>query len=267
MEVQKLGLGFAALAIAAFGGFLLYSSEHDGLQNTKRLKLSRIKELRHELEEAEERKIRARQSMETAAKAAQESKDSAVELREKIEDARLQIKEAESSLASLKTRTLVAEERKRAAVDKQRSRALGKIYPSLLLPSGLMLQNAQITGISSTHLAFLHRGGRSNVPWDMLPKEMVEQFDLGNTTNHQSLSLNENKNGKEIKLDDPFTTNQADREAIRAQMDELTIQINRKQHAIDAANNRSARNPETLQRLYDEKMKLEMQLTRLRRRL
>lgn len=253
--------------MASLGGFLLYSSEYDGLEAAKRRKLTRIEELRHELIEAEARQTRVLKTVEATKLAAKEAHGSIEALREKAGQARLEIKEAESTLATHKARALVADERKRAAVDMQRTEAVGRIYPFIQLSNGVILQNAQITELSSTQLAFIHRGGESRVPWDQLPQEMITQFDLGTKPQGNTLFLTDKTAGHEEKIDDPFKKIAAERAAILAQMDEVSLQINRVQKAIDAANNKSAPNASVTQRLEDQKARLEVQLTRLRRKL
>lgn len=66
-------------------------------------------------------------------------------------------------------------------VEKVRTAAIGIMIKELKLPDGGTLKNAKILKIEDSSISFLHEDGVANlkVKTEELPKEFVEQYDLG----------------------------------------------------------------------------------------
>ena len=66
-----------------------------------------------------------------------------------------------------------------AVVEKIRADAVGCEIPEIVLLNGTTLKNAKIRKVDYNTISLFHASGISSVPYDQLPKDLVEKFDLG----------------------------------------------------------------------------------------
>lgn len=70
----------------------------------------------------------------------------------------------------------------RAAVDKIRTDGVGVEFPEVKLLNGKVLKTAKIKKIEPTQISFIHADGFTIVPQDVLPDDIRERFDLGESS-------------------------------------------------------------------------------------
>jgi hypothetical protein len=67
----------------------------------------------------------------------------------------------------------------RSAVDKVREEAVGAEYAEVKLSNGKVLKAAKIKKLDPLNVSFIHSEGFTIVPYDVLPDEIREKYDLG----------------------------------------------------------------------------------------
>lgn len=67
----------------------------------------------------------------------------------------------------------------RSTVDKVRATAVGSEYPEVQLTTGKTLKLAKIKKMDAMNISFIHADGFTIVPYDQLPEEIRERFDMG----------------------------------------------------------------------------------------
>ena len=67
----------------------------------------------------------------------------------------------------------------RSTVDKVRVTAIGSEYPEVQLTTGKTLKLAKIKKMDAMNISFIHADGFTIVPYDQLPEEIRERFDMG----------------------------------------------------------------------------------------
>jgi hypothetical protein len=67
----------------------------------------------------------------------------------------------------------------RSSVDKARVAAVGAEYPEVQLTTGKTLKAAKIKKMDALNISFIHADGFTIVPYDELPEQIRERFDMG----------------------------------------------------------------------------------------
>lgn len=67
----------------------------------------------------------------------------------------------------------------RSAVDKVRGEAVGEEYAEVKLSNGKVLKTAKIKKLDPMNVSFIHSDGFTIVPYDVLPDEIREKYDMG----------------------------------------------------------------------------------------
>ena len=67
----------------------------------------------------------------------------------------------------------------RSSVEKVRATAVGSEYPEVQLTTGKILKLAKIKKMDAMNISFIHADGFTIVPYDQLPEEIRERFDMG----------------------------------------------------------------------------------------
>lgn len=178
MEARTLGIGISAVAIALFGGFVMYSIEVDSLESKLNKQKIALKGAQSELESSVQRGERARKRV-AEARAAKEAVDSAeaeleqkkTQLEEESASAARELEELQAGIAEMTAKM-------KAAVEKVREQSVGEAHPELTLATGKVLKQAKLRKVNPESLSFSHSLGSVTVAWRDLPAELAEKFQL-----------------------------------------------------------------------------------------
>lgn len=263
MEANTLAIGLSACAIGMFGAFVIYSLEHDHVDDQRIKALARTKELREELENAELRKERALTRLAEAKSTALNAREEMSQVKSDLAKTEANVEKGQTELKSLKERLKSARKEKETAIERNRASAVGRVYPEIILSNGRILQDAKLTRFSPEEISFVYRGGRGSFRWSQLPQDFIERFALGIDLTGETIadnSIADNIISEEIITEeriDKTDYKTIDYKTIQRKISYAELRLRHLENAIKAAERKAAPNPMLVNKLQDQKVALE----------